>query len=193
MKSPILIATLALTLATSAQSQSKHQPYKGLETREIASMSPDDIEELSNGGGWGLALPAELNGHPGPRHVLELGEALGLSPEQTLEMRDIYKAMKAEAIAAGLALIDAERSIDAGFKSGALDPDKLRVLITVAENARANLRYIHLSRHLQSVDLLTQEQTAKYAELRGYASDPCQTVPEGHDPTMWRRHNGCDN
>ena len=40
------------------------------------------IAELEAGSGWGLALPAELNGRPGPAHLLELKEALGLSPEQ---------------------------------------------------------------------------------------------------------------
>ena len=28
--------------------------------------------------------------------------------------------------------------------------------------------------------------------LRGYAGDPCDTVPAGHDPDMWRMHNGCN-
>jgi len=32
-----------------------------------------------------------------------------------------------------------------------------------------------------------------YNELRGYSSDdPCENVPEGHDPEMWKRHNNCE-
>ena len=33
----------------------------------------------------GLALAAELNGYPGPRHVLDLADQLGLTPEQQVE------------------------------------------------------------------------------------------------------------
>ena len=35
-------------------------------------------DELLAGGGWGFALPAELNGLPGPRHVLELTRLLNV-------------------------------------------------------------------------------------------------------------------
>ena len=54
-----------------------HSPYAGLEAREIKSLSEADIEELRRGGGWGLALPAELNGVPGPAHLLELRDEIG--------------------------------------------------------------------------------------------------------------------
>ena len=36
--------------------------YAGMEARWIKSLSPEDLQELWRGGGWGLALPAELNG-----------------------------------------------------------------------------------------------------------------------------------
>jgi hypothetical protein len=59
--------------------------------------------------------------------------------------------------------------------------------------ARADLRFVHLSRHLETPGLLTPDQIARYAALRGYADgDRCADVPAGHDPAMWRRHNGCD-
>lgn len=36
-------------------------------------------------------------------------------------------------------------------------------------------------------------QITKYNQLRGYASDdPCSNIPEGHDATMWKKHNSCD-
>ena len=57
-------------------------PYAGFEAREIKSLSEQDLEELRRGGGWGLALPAELNGRPGPAHLLELEEELNLSASQ---------------------------------------------------------------------------------------------------------------
>ena len=194
MQSPFLIATftIAIATATAALSQSSHQPYKGFEKRGIASLSDSDVDKLTIGAGWGLALPAELNGYPGPKHVLELADELALSSDQITEMQSIYEAMKVEAIAVGGALIDAERNLDLGFASGELIPTKLRELIAASETARAELRFIHLSRHLESIDLLDSDQISKYAELRGYTSDPCQSAPSGHDPSLWRRHNGCE-
>ncbi|MFP4327503.1 MAG: acetolactate decarboxylase [Paracoccaceae bacterium] len=168
-------------------------PYGGMETREIKSLSKEDIDELRRGAGWGLALPAELNGVPGPAHLLELREEIGLDADQVAALEDIFAAMQAEARAAGDRFIDAETALEAAFRAGDLEPDRLRALIDAAAEARADLRFVHLSRHLDTLPLLTEGQIARYNALRGYgADDPCAAVPEGHDPAMWRRHNGCD-
>ena len=55
-----------------AVADSLHSKYKGQEHRDIKSLSTDDIAELQRGGGWGLAKAAELNGVPGPVHLLEM-------------------------------------------------------------------------------------------------------------------------
>lgn len=187
----LAVLTLFLSVPCAATAEETHQPYQGLETREITSLSEQDISALREGSGWGLALPAELNGFPGPAHVLELAEELGLSDSQEDRVAAIYEAMRVDAIAKGETLIEAERSLDAGFRSGGLDEDRLRRLIEDAEAARADLRFVHLSRHLVTTEVLDAEQIAAYAVLRGYAADPCASVPDGHDATMWRRHNGC--
>lgn len=77
------------------------------------------------------------------------------------------------------------------FRGAALEADTLRNLVAEAERARADLRFVHLSRHLSTPPLLTSQQIETYRRLRGYAADPCATVPAGHDAAMWRRHNGC--
>jgi Alpha-acetolactate decarboxylase len=167
-------------------------PYAGMESREIKSLSAEDIEDLRAGRGWGLALAAELNGVPGPSHLLELQEDLGLSPDQIASIEAIFAAMNTEARKAGARLIAAEAAIEAGFRAGDLTPETLRDLIEMAATARAELRFIHLSRHLETPPLLTAAQISRYNDLRGYgAADPCTNVHEGHDPAMWRRHNNC--
>ena len=181
------------TITSIAVSDEIQKPYHGFETREITSLSEQDIDALRRGSGWGLALPAELNGFPGPVHVLELSTELGLSESQKQRLSAIFDAMRVDAIAKGEALIDAERNLDEGFRSGNLDADQLRRLIDFAEAARADLRYVHLSRHLMTLGILDAEQVAAYSVLRGYASDPCASVPDGHNAAMWRRHNGCDD
>jgi len=170
-----------------------HSPYAGLEAREIKSLSEADIEELRRGGGWGLALPAELNGVPGPAHLLELRDEIGLDADQIAAIEAIFRRMQADAREAGARFIDAEAALEAAFRAGTLEPAHLRDLIDAAAAARADLRFVHLSRHLDMPRLLGDAQIARYDALRGYgAGDPCSAVPAGHDPAMWRRHNGCD-
>jgi hypothetical protein len=191
----MLAVSVALSKAAAVAQQHSHSghatPYAGLETRAIKSLSDSDIEELRRGGGWGLALAAELNGMPGPAHLLELKDEIALTPEQVAAIETIFQQMKADAISAGERLIAAEQAVEDAFRSGSLEKDKLRRLIGEAETARSELRYIHLSRHLETPPLLTSTQIERYKILRGYQDDPCATVPEGHDPAMWKLHNGC--
>jgi hypothetical protein len=86
MTRPTLTAVLLLA-ATATASAGHHAParvgpYAGLEKRAIKALSDAQIADLRAGRGMGLALPAELNGYPGPVHVLELGDRLGLDAEQ---------------------------------------------------------------------------------------------------------------
>jgi hypothetical protein len=67
MKFLIVTTTLGL-LATAALAQS---PYAGLQTRPIKTLSEQQVADLKAGRGMGLALAAELNGYPGPAHVLD--------------------------------------------------------------------------------------------------------------------------
>lgn len=189
--------TLGLVLAFSpaaapAQDHSGHtSPYAGLETRAIKSLSETDLKELRRGGGWGLALAAELNGVPGPAHLLELRDQIPLSADQIRKIQQIFNEMQTEAVAAGARLISAEEAIEAAFRAADLDDARLRALIAEAERARAELRFIHLTRHLSTPPLLSADQIARYNRLRGYGSDPCANVPPGHSAEMWRRHNNC--
>ncbi|MFP4277308.1 MAG: hypothetical protein ACLFQ2_07775 [Wenzhouxiangella sp.] len=187
----LVLVAIAMPFVVSAQ-HGGHSPYAGMETRAIKSLSETDIQELRRGGGWGLALSAELNGVPGPAHLLELRDEIGLSDQQVAELESIYENMQVEAKALGERLIRAETAIEDAFRAGDLNDERLRELIENAEAIRADLRFVHLSRHLDTPPLLTEAQIADYKRLRGYGSDPCERVPEGHNPEMWRRHNNCD-
>ncbi|GAA0771448.1 hypothetical protein E1180_05695 [Roseibium denhamense] len=204
LKHLVIAAVLAPILATNAFATNQHGShghrsgthtvgtYAGFEKRQIKSLSEDDIAEIRRGGGWGFALPAELNGWPGPAHLLELKDELDLTPEQVKQITAIHSAMKAQAIEAGEAFIEAEAALSEAFLNSDLAPDRLQILLRDAATARATLRYIHLSRHLETPPLLTEAQITAYKRLRGYQDDPCSTVPEGHDEAMWKKHNGCN-
>jgi Spy/CpxP family protein refolding chaperone len=187
----LIAACLAAAPWTALAQEQRHAPYAGMDNRQIKTLSAEDVEELRRGGGWGLALAAELNGAPGPLHLLELRDEIGLAPDQVAAIEAIFAEMRAEARAGGERLIATEAALEAAFRSGDLDEETLRSLLDAAEAARAELRFIHLSRHLATLPLLAEEQIAAYKRLRGYGSDGCGEVPAGHDPEMWRQHN-CD-
>jgi Spy/CpxP family protein refolding chaperone len=171
------ILTATFSFAAGAQDHSHGDdptPYAGFQTREIKSLSNQDIKELRGGGGWGLALPAELNGRPGPAHLLELKNEIGLSAEQVEAITGIYEEMRIEAIATGERFITAEAALSMALESPDLGEEHLRELLEETAAARLELRFIHLSRHLSTPELLTTEQVQKYAVLRGYAEPLCK-------------------
>ena len=179
-----------------SHSQSANTPYAGQQNRAITSLSADDQKALANGEGWGLAKPAELNGVPGPAHLLELADKIGLSTEQVQRLQKLFTDMKAQAIALGNEYMAAEKAIDDYFRSGSFSDRELRAKVDQAEQARANLRFLHLSYHHRTLDVVTPEQVKQYNQLRGYSAkvidDPCANVPAGHDPAMFRKHMGCN-
>jgi hypothetical protein len=187
-----LTFALSLIAFSGTAANAQIQQYAGQQDREIKSLSADDIAELKAGKGWGLAKPAELNGYPGPSHVLELKEKLGLTPGQEAGIKGLFDEMKAAAVPLGLKLIDLERDLDELYISKTVNSKNLEELLLKIGEVRSRLRFAHLSAHLKTVEILSKEQVAKYNELRGYGkTDPCKNVPEGHDPAMWKKHNGC--
>jgi len=143
-------------------------PYAGQERREIKALSEPEIEQLRSGAGMGLAKPAELNGYPGPKHVLELAAELELTPEQRQRVEALFEAMHADAVARGEELIEGERALDEAFSSGGVDPGTLRDQLERISAVRARLRLAHLAAHLDTKAALTPEQVHRYAQLRGY-------------------------
>ena len=67
-----LVAAIVLSfVASAALAQS---PCAGMQARSIKALSEQQVADLKAGRGMGLALSAELNGYPGPAHVLELSD-----------------------------------------------------------------------------------------------------------------------
>ncbi len=189
----VAVMMTAFPVQAAGTSHSHVSKYAGEESRAIKSLSARDIAELKRGGGWGLAKSAELNGVPGPAHLLEMKEEIPLDEGQVTAITSLYKDMKAQAMAEGERLISLERELEDHFRNGTIDDAILRASLDAIAEARKNLRYIHLATHLQTPGILSENQIRTYNRLRGYADpDPCAAVPEGHDADMWRRHNGCE-
>lgn len=123
-----------------------------------------------------------MNDRPGPAHLLELQEELDLSASQVEEISAVYEQMRTDAVAAGERFIAAEAALSDAFAGSDLSEERLRDLLAEAAEARAELRFIHLSRHLSTPELLSDAQIRTYNVLRGYSDDPCESVPDvpGH-------------
>jgi len=162
------ITVLFLTILSGTSLAADQSQYAGEEFRSIKSLSAEQIESLKTGKGMGFAKLAELNHYPGPKHVLELADALQLTPSQVAETEDLFKEMQLNAISLGKKLLQAEMNLDHDFSRGTVNTDSLKNTVGDIGSIRAQLRYVHLEAHLRQKGLLTQEQIAKYDEIRGY-------------------------
>lgn len=150
--------------------QAGASPYAEFRTRTIKALSQQQIDDLRAGRGMGLALAAELNGYPGPMHVLEHERALGLSPLQKGRMEALMAEMRVDAVKAGEAAIAAERALDRLFADGAASEDALRAAVSAASRAHGEVRLLHLRTHINVKAELTPEQIMNYDRLRGYGA-----------------------
>jgi Spy/CpxP family protein refolding chaperone len=170
-----LAAAFALVLAQAAAAQPQ-QPYAGLETRPIKALSDQQIADLKAGRGMGLALAAELNGYPGPAHVLELAAALELSEAQRAKVQALYDAMRVETVPLGEKLLAEEVALDRQFAGKTVTEASLAATVQTIGATQAALRAAHLKYHLSTAALLTPVQIERYAALRGYTG----TAPPAH-------------
>ncbi len=166
MKATTFIALLAAAPAFPVSGADA--PYAGQQARPLAALSADDVEQLLAGHGWGFAKPAELNGWPGPAHVLELAEELGLSDAQEAEVRAIFYEMRGHARTLGADYVAAETALNAAFANGNVDPEELVDLTTHSAALAAELRTVHLAAHIATAPILSRHQKMTYARLRGY-------------------------
>jgi len=187
----VCILTLAYSIAIAKDIQ--HQsPYAGQQSRPIKSLSDDDIADLEAGAGWGLAKAAELNGVPGPMHLLEMKDEIDLSDTQIERIVQVFNDMRAAAKTLGEKLIHQETVLDEKFRNNIPTTEELQTLLEEIGGTRTSLRYVHLSAHLKMPDILSVEQIENYNRLRGYTdADPCTNIPIGHNETMWKKHNNC--
>lgn len=176
------VSGLTLTAAASAFAQHGPQPYAGQEKRAVKALSEAEVTDLLAGRGLGLAKAAELNGYPGPAHLLEHAAALNLTPAQRTAIEAIRARMSAAAAALGRAVVEKERALDAAFAEARIDNSQLAVLTGEIAALMGRLRAVHLAAHIEARPLLSPHQVAEYNRLRGYtgAGSPGHRHPHGH-------------
>jgi hypothetical protein len=171
--------SIAVAVLSTAGAQAEPAPasYAGQQERTIKSLSDTDVAGLLAGRGAGLAKAAELNGYPGPAHVLELANDLELSDGQVSATRALMEQHRGEAARLGASLVDAERHLDSLFAKREATPGAVDQATARVGELQAQLRAEHLKTHITQTALLDARQIERYASLRGYDSTPAATAP----------------
>jgi Spy/CpxP family protein refolding chaperone len=168
----VIIAAIVMNSTDLVDAQEQPPPtpsaYVDLLETEIRGLSPEQIETYRTGGGGGMALPAELNGYPGPRHVLDLVDDLELTDDQRSQIQALYDEMLPEAIDLGNQILAAEAELELAFRERNIDEAILENQLLAIGELQAQLRFVHLRTHLATIDVLTQHQVVVYNSLRGY-------------------------
>ena len=155
-------------------------PYAGEERRVIKALSDAEVEGYLAGAGMGFAKAAELNGYPGPLHVLELEGVLKLRPEQLRATKSLFAEMRAKAQALGSELVAAERALDALFASQKVETSALEATLKTIASLRQTLRQVHLDAHVKQRPILDEHQLVLYAKHRGYRSASSSSHSHSH-------------
>jgi hypothetical protein len=164
-----ILASMLILLSSPSIAET---PYAGMQTRTIKALSDQQIADLKSGRGMGLALAAELNGYPGPAHLLELADKLDLTADQRAKVQALFDSMKAEAVPLGSKLIDQEAALDNQFATHTITQDSLKVATAEIAMTQGMLRETHLKYHLATIAILSADQMHRYSELRGYGDQP---------------------
>lgn len=169
MKIGILYVVLAIcAVPFTALAERPAALYAGQEKRPIKALSDDDVAGLLGGEGLGMAKAAELNGYPGPRHVLMLAAELKLTAAQQQRAQEIFDRMSAAAKPLGAELVEREQGLDQLFAKNEITPERLAAATAAIGELGARLRSVHLAAHIDTRALLDPEQLVRYQRLRGY-------------------------
>jgi Spy/CpxP family protein refolding chaperone len=175
------LAAFAFTANLASSQESEHhrqstapfgqeaKPYAGQQTRSIKALSAREAQDWLDGKGLGLAKAAELNGYPGPMHVLDLQNQLKLTDEQKQATQLLMAAHKSEVRKLGVQLVAAEQALDLAFSSKQIDAAAVDHLTSRIGQLQAEIRASHLKTHLQQAKLLQADQIDSYSALRGYS------------------------
>jgi Spy/CpxP family protein refolding chaperone len=182
MRQPLLVAFVAYCLTLPAvAADMPTTPNAGQQARSIKALSDEDTAALRKGEGMGMAKAAELNGYPGPAHVLALARQLSLTEDQTRQVQLVFDRMSAAARPLGNEVIAHERTLDRLFAAGRADHDGVAAETASIGELQGRLRSVHLAAHLEIRTLLSSDQIATYLRLRGY-SDGAEPSHQHHHP-----------
>ena len=122
---PLVLILAVSAFAVPVLADAPVAPYAGQQTRTIKALSPADVAALLKGEGMGMAKAAELNGYPGPLHVLTLSQELKLTETQRKQVQATFDRMSTAAKPLGSELVQHEQALDQLFVKQEITPDLL--------------------------------------------------------------------
>ena len=166
----LIVAIFPVFLATACHQGGHHSAYAGQENQAIKALSDEDVQSYLNGEGMGLAKAAELNGFPGPKHILEIKDKLNLTPEQESAVQNSFEQMKSEAVSLGKKIVEKEKELDKLFSDNGISSEVVATKTREISELQGNLRNVHLRAHLEMKKTLSSEQIDIYKKTRGYTN-----------------------
>ena len=163
-------------------------PYAGQQHSSVRGLTEEEITTFRSGAGMGLARPGEINGYPGPRHALALADELGLTDDQRAALRALEGQVLAETVPLGERFLERYAALEQAFREGTITAGSLQERTAEIGQIEGQLRAAHLKYHLLTRPLMTDEQIARYSQLRGYGENgepqhtPGQHMPGQHGP-----------
>ncbi len=166
----ILIGGLLVLCVAGRVGADNVSPYRGQTNTEIRGLSNQEVSDLRQGRGMGRARAAELNGYPGPRHVLDAAQAgqLTLTPEQTRAAERLFDGMAREAQRLGDQILREEQGLEAAFRDGRISDGELDARTLRIAALEGKLRAVHLRAHIAMRAVLSPAEIQEYNTLRGY-------------------------
>lgn len=135
---------------------------------DIKALSVDDIQGYLSGKGMGQAKAAELNGYPGPSHVLSLSMELELTPGQKAQTQTLFDNMASRSRHVGQQLVEEERLLNELFAAKTATPERLSIAMAKIGQLQGQVRQSHLEAHILQRAILNPAQIEKYQMLRGH-------------------------
>ena len=119
------------------------------------------------GAGLGAGMIAMMNGYPGPKHVLEMGDELELTAEQRESIGTIYGNVKAKSVELGTELVEKDEALAALFTSGSVSTGDVEKLAREIGELQGRVRAEHLNAHVETFDALTPAQREQLSSMQG--------------------------
>lgn len=164
--------SVALTLLIATRGWAQHtghtSPYQNETDRAIKTLSAEEVSGYLNGRGMGLAKAAELNGYPGPMHILEAEKDLKLTPDQKALIQATFEVMHNQAVELGKQIVQQETALNGLFSNEKATPETVQTTVDSLARLQGLLRLAHLDAHLKTKKLLSNQQIKQYNQVRGY-------------------------
>jgi hypothetical protein len=170
----ILIGGMLVLCVVGRGGADNGSPYRNQMNTEIRGLSDQEVSDLREGRGMGRARAAELNGYPGPRHVLDAAQSgqLPLTPEQMQTAERLFNGMAREARRLGEQILREEQSLEVAFRAGRISESELHARTLRIAALEGELRAVHLRAHIEMRAALSTSEIQQYNVIRGYDVSP---------------------